>query len=82
METSGDAAKCRLFSQDITFRISRPAFIRVPIPLSPKSDQHEISPYNINALGNIVVMRNEYKISEDKSISLIDNSINSPHYFY
>ena len=62
--------------------ISRPPFIRVPIPLSPKSDQHEISPYNINALENIVVMRNEYTISEDKSISLIDNSINSPHYFY
>ena len=25
--------------------------------LSPKSDQYEISPYNINALENIVVMR-------------------------
>ena len=50
--------------------------------LSPKSDQHEISPYNINALENIVVMRIENTVSEDKSISLIDNSINSPHYFY
>ena len=36
-------------------------------PLSPKSDQHEISPYNINALENIVVMRIEYTTSEDKS---------------
>ena len=62
---------------------NQPAGIyKSPDSLSPKSDQHEISPYNINALGNIVVMRNEYTISEDKSISLIDNSINSPHYFY
>ena len=51
-------------------------------PLSPKSDQHEISPYNINALENIVVMRIEYTIGEDKSVSLIDNSTNSLHYFY
>ena len=29
-------------------------------PLSPKSDQREISPYNINALENRVVMRIEY----------------------
>ena len=29
-------------------------------PLSPKSDQHEISPYNINALEERVVMRIEY----------------------
>ena len=29
-------------------------------PLTPKSDQHEISPYNINALENRVVMRIEY----------------------
>ena len=29
-------------------------------PLSPKSDQHEISPHNINALENRVVMRIEY----------------------
>ena len=50
--------------------------------LSPKGDQHEISPYNINALENIVVMRIENTVSEDKSISLTDNSINSPHYFY
>ena len=37
-------------------------------PLSPKSDQHEISPYNINALENIVVARIEYMIREDESI--------------
>ena len=30
---------------------------RGPIPLSPKSDQHQISPCNINALWNRVVMR-------------------------
>ena len=28
-------------------------------PLSPKSDRHQISPYNINALENRVVMRIE-----------------------
>ena len=33
-------------------------------PLSPKSGQHEISPYNINALENRVVMRIEYMIRE------------------
>ena len=36
-------------------------------PLSPKSDQREISPYNINALENRVVMRIEYMIREDES---------------
>ena len=36
-------------------------------PLSPKRDQPEISPYNINALENIVVMRIEYVIREDES---------------
>ena len=36
-------------------------------PLSPKSDQHEISPYNINALENRVVMRSEDMIREDVS---------------
>ena len=35
--------------------------------LRPKSDQHEISPYNINALENTVVMRIEVKIKEDDS---------------
>ena len=36
-------------------------------PLSPKSDQHEISPYNINALENRVVMRIEDMIRKDES---------------
>ena len=36
--------------------------------LSPKSDQHEISPYNVNALENRVVMRIEFIIREDESI--------------
>ena len=41
---------------------------KTPInPLSLKSDQHEISPYNINALENRVVMRIEYMIREDES---------------
>ena len=36
--------------------------------LRPKSDQHEISPYNSKyALENIVVMRIEVKIREDDS---------------
>ena len=35
--------------------------------LRPKSDQHEISPYNSNALENTVVMRIEVKIKEDDS---------------
>ena len=37
-------------------------------PLSPKSDQHEISPCSINSLENRVVMRIEYMIREDESI--------------
>ena len=36
-------------------------------PLSTKDDQHEISPYNINALENGLVMRIEYMIREDES---------------
>ena len=36
-------------------------------PLSPKSDQHQISPYNINALENRVAMRIEYMIRKDES---------------
>ena len=36
-------------------------------PLRPKSDQHEISPYNINTLENRVIMRIEYMIREDES---------------
>ena len=35
-------------------------------PLSPKSDQHEISPYNVNALENRLVMRIEFMIREDE----------------
>ena len=35
-------------------------------PLSPKIDQPEISPYNIDALENIVVMRIEYVIREEE----------------
>ena len=46
-------------------------------PLSPKSDQHEISPYNVNALENRVVMRMEFMTREDESI--IDISTNSPN---
>ena len=34
--------------------------------LSLKSDQHEISPYNINALENKVVIRIEHMIREDE----------------
>ena len=48
-------------------------------PLSPKRDQPEISPYNINALENIVVI--ELSTWSGK-MSLIDISTNSPHYFY
>ena len=36
-------------------------------PLSPKSDQHVMSPNNINASENRVVMRIEYMIREDES---------------
>ena len=36
--------------------------------LRPKSDdQHEISPYNSNALENTAIMRIEVKIKEDDS---------------
>ena len=37
-------------------------------PCINKSDQHEISPHNINALENMVVVRIEYMIREDESI--------------
>ena len=41
---------------------------KTPInPLSLKSDQREISSYNINALENRVVMRTEYMMREDES---------------
>ena len=35
-------------------------------PLSPKSDQHQISPCNINALSNRVVMRIRDMITQDE----------------
>ena len=35
-------------------------------PLSPKSDQHQISPCNINALYNTVVMRITDMITQDE----------------
>ena len=35
-------------------------------PLSPKSDQHQISPCNINALQNRVVMRITDMITQDE----------------
>ena len=35
-------------------------------PLSPKSDQHQISPANINALSNRVVMRITNMITQDE----------------
>ena len=36
-------------------------------PLSPKSDQRQISPCNINALQNRVVMRIKDMITQDES---------------
>ena len=39
-------------------------YLKLLSPLSPKSDQHEISPYNINASENRVVMRTEYMIRD------------------
>ena len=48
-------------------------------PLSPKSDQNEISPYNVYALEKRVVMRIEFTTREDESI--IDISTNSPNCF-
>lgn len=47
--------------------------------LSLKSDQHETSPYNINALEYRVFLRIEVTI---RKMILIDISTNSPHYFY
>ena len=35
-------------------------------PLSPKSDKHQISPYNISALLNRVVMRITDMITQDE----------------
>ena len=37
-------------------------------PLSPKSDQHQISPCNINALSNKMVMRIRDMITQDEFV--------------
>ena len=50
--------------------IARVVFFKVDLALNllrPKSDQHEISPSNINSLENRLVMRIEYMIREDES---------------
>ena len=49
--------------------------------MSPKSDKHEISLYNINALENRVFTRIA-GVHESAQMSLADISTNSPHYFY
>ena len=51
-------------------KLVQTSFFKVDLafnPLRPKSHQHEISPYNINALEKRVVMRIEYMIREDES---------------
>ena len=48
-----------------------------PHPHPPWGDQHEISPRNINALKNGVVMRIENMVRKDES-----NWHKNPHYFY
>ena len=45
----------------------------------PWGDQHEISPRNINALKNGVVMRIEYMVRKDESNWHFSKN---PHYFY
>ena len=40
-------------------------------PLSPKSDQHQISPCNINALLNRVVVRIKEMITQDEIINCL-----------
>ena len=47
-------------------------------PLTPKSDQHQISPCNISALLNRVVMRIMDMITQ---MNLLDILSTSPHYF-
>ena len=42
------------------------ARMKIINPLSPKSDQHQISPCNINALYNRVVMRITDMITQDE----------------
>ena len=46
---------------------------------SPKSDRHQISPCDINALQNTLVMRIKDMMKQDESNN--DTSTNSPHYF-
>ena len=41
-------------------------YFQVLNPLSPKSYQHQISPYNINTFQNRVVMRITDKITQDE----------------
>ena len=49
-------------------------------PLNPKSDQHQISPCNINAVENRV---KSWELSTwSGKMSVIDISTNSPNYFY
>ena len=50
-----------------------------PPPHPPWGDQHEISPRNINALKNGVVMRIEYMVRKDESNWHFSKN---PHYFY
>ena len=54
-------------NNDFPFTLTLRPRLGATKPLNPKSDQHEISPYNINALENRVVMRIEYMIREDES---------------
>ena len=49
-------------------------------PLNPKSDQHQISPCNINAVENRV--KSWELITWSGKMSVIDISTNSPNYFY
>ena len=55
----------------------------IPVTWNPEyppwGDQHEISPRNINALKNGVVMRIEYMVRKDESNWHFSKS---PHYFY
>ena len=50
-------------------------------PLSPYSDQHQISPCNINAYSTPEVMRIKDLITQCK-VNFLDFLITSPQYFY
>ena len=54
-------------NNDFPFTLTLRQRLGATNPLSLKSDQHEISPHNINALENRVIMRIEYMIREDES---------------